>query len=530
MAYLAFLVKLFNLNISVAEKILQRTHCLEGTQLELKAFDPDLDSLPSEQELEPAQGNLSAADNEYHARRDLESTSNSLDHNMQCFETQKQQQMTANENCTRYVEGMHRVYRGTIEVLSEVDSDLFQEVSIKEEGDKLLIEGKNQGAVENIDNLLKNLVRMQATSKYLSKVGEEFTEWNEIFTKIREEIGEFGYIISVRDAADGSSAKEICIKTCKSSISIDQMLENFLMREDISVTSNAERDLLTTTEWDRFLTKDLEEDFGGKVFAVYKDTNSAIMVFAPADLIERAKSCVSQFLSNSHMTEYLELTEKEKTYLQLYHSDKLTDLQMQTGADNSIITFTSDGCTISGFRAGVRNALGFLKKFCEEFFCRREIFYHYGLKTSHESESWQKLIKKAERENKCIITDLPDGRIRCEDGTFEAWRLRLAAVIKSYKSSHNAPFLHLVDGDVSSMKTDAIVQYLFHRDDDYAMSASASGTENFEEKGDMNKLNAYDIVSSLLKTRRTAFLTYSLTLGHAHVCLLLDFCLYNIQL
>lgn len=469
----------------MAEKILQRTHCLDGTQLELKAFDPDLDSLPSEQEPDPVQGNLSAADSEYPVRRDLENTSNCFDHNIQCYETQKQQQMTANENCTRCVEGMHRVYRGIIEVLSEVDLDLFQEVSIKEEGDKLLIEGKSQEAVENIDNLLKNLVRMQAASEYLSKVGEEFTEWNEIFMKIREEIEEFDYIVSVRDAADGSSAEEICIKTCKSTISIDQMLEIFLMREDISVTNNGERDLLTTTEWDRFSTEDLQKDFGGKVFAVYKETNSVIMVFAPAHQIKRAKSCVCQFLSNSHMTEYLELTEKEKTYLQLYHEDKLTNLQMKTGADHITITFTRDGCTISGFRAGVRNATGFLNKFCKEFFCKREIFYHYGLKILHETESWQKLIMSAERENKCIITDLPDGRIRCEDGTFEAWGLRLAAVIKSYKSWHNAPFLHLVDGDVSSMKTDAIVQYLFDRDDNYAMSISESGTENFEGKGDI---------------------------------------------
>lgn len=413
------------------------SHKLEGRELQLKLYDPNLDVPPS-----------SAEDSSVTSSTDPDP------------DTEKLQ--ATRLQIKIMVEGLHTVYLNVLDAFSELISDQFYGIQVTTDDTHVTIEGE-QHAVETVKKCLHILLCKQKTSCYIKEVADKFDGWEDVFSDIQEDIDKGVYFLVLQEGlVDGNPAEELCIRSTYDDqlgiMSFDQFLESYISKEKVAVETKSAVELLSTTVWDEFAENDVEEKYGKKIQVFYDDngSNRNVWVLGSKALLADACDYVKLFLQNTADTSHIQLLSKEADFFNTFCTNVLEGLPCGTGLDNAEISIEGEYINIKGCRAGVRRAEKELNKIREKFRCKRAIFCHPELATIVQSDMWDQMVQSVSAEFRCVITSLPDPQIPDADEDGEDWGMWSATVLHSFTFEEQLQ-CHLVEGKGEDLKVDAVI-------------------------------------------------------------------------
>lgn len=355
------------------------------------------------------------------------------------------------------VSGIHHVYRTMLESFSDsITSTLFSSLTLTfPDTDCVIVKGQ-EALVERVYGLLNDLLQKQKSSTYLASVPAEFTEWEELFDTVGDEIEKGEYFITVRECLAADELKEeFCVGTLSNFFGFDEFLESLARSIDVPVEGNMAKDVLSNTAWDEFVETDL--DFGKGMLAAVKQTEIGVVtVFGSSKVVETAADTVRRFLQNAPSTETLWLSPMAHEFLYRFCKSTLNKLQTGIGHDAVEIVFEGDACKIKGLRRGVRKAYLELQQVCTNLKCSRFVLPCQELAEVINSSILDQMVLEVAREKRCIISDVPDGLIKDADVDGEDWGSRMATIVQTcYLTEHS--MIHVVDGTALDMAVDAVV-------------------------------------------------------------------------
>ncbi|XP_070212616.1 uncharacterized protein [Littorina saxatilis] len=155
----------------------------------------------------------------------------------------------------------------------------------------------------------------------------------------------------------------------------------------------------------------------------------------------------------------IDLNSKQRFFLNNFCTAELESVQRGTGLKYACIEIKRNVCEIQGYCAGVTKAEKRLKDIIKKLCCRRAIFTHPNLASMLQSrkEMWDPMVGRVSQENCCIITELPDPRLKDADNDSDEWGQWSATVINSFPLPGGQEILHVTDGNAEDLKVDAAV-------------------------------------------------------------------------